>query len=125
MVGTIAQSVSFSVQPDDLMELIYTQTNRVLDARNFYIALHDPLTRTLRFAFYVENGQRQYPEDVWPDTDGLTGLIVRTGQPIVTDDYLAECERRGPARRPTGQGLDGHASHLPGPYPGRDQHLQF
>ncbi len=95
MVGTIAQSVSFSVQPDDLMELIYTQTNRVLDARNFYIALHDPLTRTLRFAFYVENGQRQYPEDVWPDTDGLTGLIVRTGQPIVTDDYLAECERRG------------------------------
>ncbi|MGB9871463.1 MAG: GAF domain-containing protein [Anaerolineae bacterium] len=101
-VGTIAQSVGFSVQPDDLMELIYTQTNRVLDARNFYIALYDPPTRTLRFAFYVENGERRYPEDIWSDTEGLTGLIVRTGQPIVTDDYLAECQRRGvrPGGRP-------------------------
>lgn len=95
VVGAIAQSVGFSVQLDDLMELIYTQTNRVLDARNFYIALYEPRTRTLRFAFYVENGERQYPDDVWPDTHGLTGLIVRTGQPIVTDDYLAECQRRG------------------------------
>jgi len=102
VVGTIAQSVGFSVQPDDLMELVYTQTNRVLDARNFYIALYDPRSRTLRFAFYVENGQRQYPDDVWPDTEGLTGLIVRTGQPIVTDDYLTECQRRGvrPGGRP-------------------------
>lgn len=102
VVGTIAQSVGFSVQPDDLMELIYTQTNRVLDARNFYIALHDPSTHTLRFAFYVENGERQYPEDVWPDTEGLTGLIVRTGKPIITDDYLTECQRRGvrPGGRP-------------------------
>ncbi len=102
VVGVIAQSVSFSVQPDDLMELIYTQTNRVLDARNFYIAPYDPPTRTLRFAFYVENGERQYPEDVWSDTEGLTGLIVRTGQPIITDDYLAECQRRGvrPGGRP-------------------------
>ncbi len=102
VVGNIAQSVGFSVQPDDLMELIYTQTNRVLDARNFYIALYDPPTRTLRFAFYVENGERRYPEDVWTDTEGLTGLIVRTGQPIVTDDYLTECQRRGvqPGGRP-------------------------
>lgn len=95
VVGAIAQSVGFSVQLDDLMELIYTQTNRVLDAKNFYIALYDPHTRTLRFAFYVENGERQYIDNVWPDTEGLTGLIVRTGHPVVTDDYLAECERRG------------------------------
>lgn len=102
VVGTIAQSVGFSVQPDDLMELIYTQTHRVLDARNFYIALYDPSTRTLRFTFYVEDGERRYPEDVWTDTEGLTGLIVRTGQPIVTDDYLTECQRRGvqPGGRP-------------------------
>ncbi|MGQ9521744.1 MAG: GAF domain-containing protein [Anaerolineae bacterium] len=101
-VGTIAQSVGFSLRPDDLMELIYTQINRVLDARNFHIALYDPPTRTLRFAFYVENGERRYPEDVWPDTEGLTGLIVRTGQPIITEDYLAECQRRGvqPEGRP-------------------------
>lgn len=95
VVGAIAQSAGFSVLLDDLMELIYTQTSQVLEAPNFYIALYDPRTRTLRFAFYVENGERQYPDDVWPDTQGLTGLIARTGRPIITDDYLAECQRRG------------------------------
>jgi len=91
----IAQSVGYSVELDDLLELIYTQTGRVLDATNFYIALYDPGKRTLRFAFYVEEGERRYPDDVWPDTEGLTGVIVRTGRPIVTNDYLSECERRG------------------------------
>lgn len=91
----IAQSVGYTVELDDLLELVYTQTGRVLDTSNFYIALHDPETRTLRFAFYVEEGERRYPQDAWPDTEGLTGIIVRTGRPIVTDDYIAECRRRG------------------------------
>jgi len=91
----IAQSVSYAVELDDLLELIYAQASRVLDITNFYIALYDPETRTLRFAFYVENGERRYPDDVWSDTEGLTGVIVRTGRTIVTDDYLTECRRRG------------------------------
>ena len=98
----IAQSVTYSVQVDDLLELVYAQTGRLLDVSNFYIALYDTETRTLRFAFYVEEGERKYPDDVWSDTEGLSGVIVRTGRAIVTDDYLAECERRGvqPGGRP-------------------------
>jgi signal transduction histidine kinase len=91
----IAQAVGYSVEVDDLMELIYTQIGRVLDVRNFYVALHDPKGHTLRFAFYVENGERLQPEDEWPDTEGLTGEIVRSGWPIYADDYQAECRRRG------------------------------
>ncbi len=90
----IAQSVTFSVQVDDLLELIYAQAARLLDVSNFYIALYDPEAHTLRFAFYVEDGERRYPTDVWSDTEGLTSIIVRTGRAIVTDDYLAECQRR-------------------------------
>jgi len=91
----IAQSVSYAVELDDLLELIYTQAGRILDITNFYIALHDPETQTLRFAFYVEDGERRYLDDVWPDTEGLSGVIVRSGRPIITDDYLAECRRHG------------------------------
>jgi len=91
----IAQSVSYTVELDDLLELVYTQTNRVMEAENFYMALYDQDAHAFHFAFYVENGERLYPDDVWPDTEGLTSVIVRTGRPIVTDDYLAECERRG------------------------------
>jgi len=98
----VGQAVSFSVDVDDLMELIYAQASRVLDTRNFYIALYNPERETLSFAFYVEDGERIYKDDEWSVEVGLTGVIVRTGQPIVTEDYIQECLRRGvtPGGRP-------------------------
>lgn len=92
----ISQAINFTVGLDDLLELIYTQTSRVLGATNFYIALYDEAKKTLSFAFYVENDERYYPTDEWPlDMGGLQGEIIRHGQPIVTDDYMSECLRRG------------------------------
>jgi signal transduction histidine kinase len=91
----VAQAVGYSVELDDLLELIYTQASKVLDASNFYIALHDQDKKTLKFAFYIEDGERLYPDDEWPDSEGLTGVILRSGWPIVTEDYRLECESRG------------------------------
>jgi signal transduction histidine kinase len=90
----ISQAISFSVGLDDLLELIYAQTSRVLDTSNFYIALYDEAKETLSYAFYVENDERYYPDDEWPLGVGLTSEIIRQGQPIVTDDYMGECLRR-------------------------------
>jgi signal transduction histidine kinase len=91
----ISQAVHFSVELDDLLELIYAQTSRVLDTTNFYIALYDEAKGTLSFAFYVEKNERYYPTDEWPlEVAGLQSEIIRHGQPIVTDDYLNECLRR-------------------------------
>jgi signal transduction histidine kinase len=91
----IAESIGYSVQLDDLLELIYTQTSRVLQTANFYVALYDPTARMLEFGFYVEEGERLYPDDIWHDTEGLSGIIVRSRQPIITDDYVEECRLRG------------------------------
>ncbi len=91
----VGQAVNFSMDVDDLMELVYAQTSRVLDTGNFYVALYNQEKETLSFAFYVEEGERLYKEDEWPVETGLTGEIIRTGRPIVTDDYLQECQRRG------------------------------
>ncbi len=91
----IGQAFNFAVGLDDLLELIYAQTSRILDTTNFYIALHDEEKDTLTFAFYVENDERLYPDDEWALGIGLTSEIIRQGQPIVTDDYTAECLERG------------------------------
>jgi len=91
----VGQAVNFAMEVDDLMELIYAQTSRVIDTTNFYIALHNPDKGTLSFAFYVEEGERLHKEDEWSVDMGLTGEIIRTGRPIVTDDYIQECLRRG------------------------------
>ena len=91
----VGQATSFTMDVDDLMELVYAQSSRVLDTGNFYIALHNAETGTLSFAFYVEEGERLYKDDEWSVDIGLTGEIVRTGRPIVADDYMEECARRG------------------------------
>jgi signal transduction histidine kinase len=98
----VGQAVSFSMDVDDLMELVYAQTGRVIDTNNFYIALYNPEKETLSFAFYVEEGERLYKDDEWSVDIGLTGEIVRTGRPIVTAEYKQECVSRGitPGGRP-------------------------
>ncbi len=98
----VGQAVNFTMGVDDLLELIYAQTGRVLDTSNFYIALRNPEKDTLSFAFYVEQGERLYRNDEWSVDVGLTGEITRTDRPIVTGDYIEECLRRGvePGGRP-------------------------
>jgi signal transduction histidine kinase len=91
----VAQAVNFTMDVDDLLELIYAQTSRVMDTSSFYIALHNLEKGTLSFAFYVEGGERLYPDDEWPAETGLTGEIIRTGRSIVTKDYTRECLRHG------------------------------
>lgn len=92
----ISQAINFAVGLDALLELIFTQTSRVLGVNNFFITLYDKVKETLCYAFYVENDERLYPEEEWPLEDGgLVAEIVRSGQSIVTDDYVSECSRRG------------------------------
>ena len=91
----ITQAANFAMPVDDIMELIYTQIQRVMPTPNFYIAFANPEEKNLSYAFYIEENQRLYPEEVWSFQKGLTGLIVSKGITIRTDDYLSECRARG------------------------------
>jgi len=90
----ITQAVTFNMPLDDILELLYTQLKRVMPIPNFYVALKNAERETLYYAFFAEGDERLYLEDEWPLSDGLTGLILRTGMTIRTDDYLDECRRR-------------------------------
>ncbi len=91
----VAQAVNFPMNVDDLMELVYTQLQRVIELPSFYIALRDPLQETLSYAFYVEAGERLLPDRTWPAGAGLTGILLKNKTTIRTADYLGECRRRG------------------------------
>jgi signal transduction histidine kinase len=95
VLSRVSQAVNFTLNPDDILELIYAQTSRVLETNNFYIALADHKRGVMRFAFYVEAGERLYPDDEWPIELGLTGEIMRHGQSIVAADYVQESIKRG------------------------------
>jgi len=96
ILNEIAQTVGTSIHLDEVLRLIHQAVLRVLNAPNFYVALYDPARQEFSFAFYVENGRvLEPPAERWPLGEGLTTELVRTRQPIVTHDYLTECQRRG------------------------------
>lgn len=92
-----------TLELDELLPAIYRAVQRVIDAPNFYIALYDEARAEFTWALYVERGEpAEPPPGRWPLGEGLSSEIVRRRLPIVTDDYLAECARRGipPGGRP-------------------------
>jgi signal transduction histidine kinase len=118
VLSQVSQAVNFTIAFDDLLELIYAQAAKVLDASNFHIVLRDPQGLAgpgerprgeatpsqrddppgrLYYAFFVERNERIRSAEgrTWPMGQGLASEIIRTGQPILTDDYRIECERRG------------------------------
>lgn len=90
----IAQAISFDTTLDDLLELIYTQVARVIKMPNFYVAQKDPDTGEMFFAFYIEDGERRYPNDRWAENEGLAGALMRNAMPLRVDDYRKACETR-------------------------------
>ena len=97
VLGQVAQAVNFTIEFEDLLELIYAQANRVIVAPNFYIALRDPNTEEMAFAFYSENDERVHEREGirWRMGRDLLSEIVRGGQPVRVDNYAAEIARRG------------------------------
>ncbi len=96
VLSQMSQAVNFTISYDDLLELVYAQASKIVDTRNFYIILKDPRGAAFSYVFYVENNERVAEEEhkPWPLGRGLATEIVRTGQPVRTDDYPAECRRR-------------------------------
>jgi GAF domain-containing protein len=96
VLSQMSQAVNFTIAFDDLLELVYAQASKIVDTRNFYIVLRDLRGTSFSYAFYVENDERVTEEEHKPWLIGrdLASEIVRTGQPVRTDDYPAECRRR-------------------------------
>lgn len=105
VLSRVSQAVNFTIEFGDLLELIYAQTSKVLDTTNFFIALHDAAAQELYHAFYIRDDER-LPDregERWRLGRGLLSEVVRTGQPIRTDDYMTECAKRDV--RPREQGF--------------------
>jgi signal transduction histidine kinase len=87
----VGQALNYTIEFDDLLELISTRTSRLIQSQHFYIALHDVNTGQMYFAFYLEDDER-YPEKEgqrWRIGDDMFSEIVRNRQPRLIEDYAA------------------------------------
>lgn len=97
VLSSVSQAVNFSIEFDDLLELIYAQTDRLVSASHFYIVLREVQTDKLYFAFFVEDDER-YPAQErrrWLMGHDLYSEIVRAENPMRVDDYALAMKQRG------------------------------
>ena len=97
VLSQVGQAVNFTINLDDLMELLNAQTNQLIEATYFYIALRDEHAQQLYFAFFLENDERYTDKEnlTWPMGKDLFSEVVRSGQPLRVPNYNVAMAQRG------------------------------
>ncbi len=97
VIGQVSQAVNFTLEFDDLLELISTQADKLIEASHFYIVLKDLRTKDLYYAFFLEGDERyrEREETRWPMGRDLYSEVIRTGQPLRIDHFPREMQARG------------------------------
>jgi signal transduction histidine kinase len=97
VLARVAQGVNVTLNFDDILELVYAQTNQVIPTRDFFLMIFDQKSSTYTYAFYLENDERVVEREnkPVPAGQGLEQEIIKTRSGILTDDYAQECRKRG------------------------------
>jgi PAS domain S-box-containing protein len=84
---------------------VHSIVDELMYARNFYIALHDPVTDTVSFPYFVDE-QKEAP-GTKRMARGLTEYLLRTGETLLaTPEVVQEMEDRGDVARNGLRSLD-------------------
>jgi two-component system cell cycle sensor histidine kinase/response regulator CckA len=79
---------------NDLFVLIHSVLGRQMEAKNLYVAMHDPRTNLLSFPYFVDEVDST-PEPLELRRN-LTSYVIRTGTPLLaTPEVFEELLRRG------------------------------
>jgi GAF domain-containing protein/signal transduction histidine kinase len=83
-LNEIGRALSSAIDINELIELIYNQTVRIMEVSAFYLALYDSSRNELQVLFDVLNGQRQRGEEITRKfANGRTEYIIRTQKPLL------------------------------------------
>jgi len=91
----IGRAIASTIKLDQLWELIYHQTCRVMEVSAFYISLYDRPKEELNVVIDILNGQRQ-PQEEGPRKfcQGRTEYIIHTKKPLLIRGEVQETYER-------------------------------
>jgi signal transduction histidine kinase/nitrate/nitrite-specific signal transduction histidine kinase len=97
VLSRLSQGINITLNFDDILELIYTQTTHLISVSDFRITLYDQVGEYYYHVFYLEDDKRLNDREGGPlrDNHGLVKVVHQEGRWIVTDDYARECRSRG------------------------------
>jgi len=92
----VSQGVNVTLTFDDVLELIYAQTAQIVPTSHFHITLYDKNSDFYYYGFCLENNERILKRENQPFASnvGLSPEVIRKSRPIVTQDYIRECQAR-------------------------------
>jgi NtrC-family two-component system sensor histidine kinase KinB len=92
-LATIGQAVADSLELPEVLLAIHQQTQQLMDARNFYIALYDDNERRITFPLAYENGERvTYSSRLFGE--GFTEYIILSRRPLLIKGDVQEFARQ-------------------------------
>src|SRR5512135_3346496 len=88
-LSAVGQVVANSLDLPTVLEAIYQQTQQLMVARSFYVALYNDQDHRIVFPLAYERGQRSnYPSREF--SHGLTEYVIQTAQPLLIKDRTRE-----------------------------------
>ena len=96
VLSQVGQAVNFTIEFDDLLELIYAQTRRLVDVPNFYIVLYDERINRLYFAFFLEEDDRISDKEGirWELGIDLFSEVIKRNTALNFANYKQELDKR-------------------------------
>jgi signal transduction histidine kinase len=96
ILARVAQGVNITVAFDDILELIYAQTDQVIQVDDLHITLYNKDNDFFYYAFCLESDERLSEREniPLPANQGLSPLVIKDRRTIMSDDYTRECQQR-------------------------------
>ncbi len=94
ILAKVAQGVNYTVELNDIYELIYTQISQIFTPDIFSIVLKNSEESSIIQVFYVENSERLFNEEnKWIESEkSLEAKIISQGRIYYAENYIEECE---------------------------------
>ena len=86
----VTESILGTLDTQALLEEIAGSLNSLLEVDNICVELHDPPTRTFRPIFARGVHAEAYMNLTMADDQGVSGVVLRTGEPVLVQDTLAD-----------------------------------
>jgi GAF domain-containing protein len=93
-LNQIGQELAATLRLDEIIEILGSQAGYLLRPGNLAIDLYDPTRNEIEVRLYLDRGERK-PGFRFPLGEGLVSHIITTREPILTANYLDECQKRG------------------------------
>ena len=92
----VSQGVNVTLTFDDVLELIFAQATQIIPSSLFHITLYNKAANYFYYGFRVDDNERIVSREnqPLPTSLGLGQEIIRKGRPILTQDYIRECQSR-------------------------------